>query len=233
MKAIQDGDLELARYYIHLGVDVNYEHPELLTTPLIEAVQGGQEEMVALLLEHGADPKQRAGFGERTPLEAAKARKQNKIIQLLEARLGPGNSRFNFWQKWLTCANALTLMVGLLVAFAGNSIFFELHNNYTRQVFFGGEMFSAEALAFKNWLFGIIGGTIVGFHSLMIFISENAFKEKKRWAYLALWTGLASWFIIDSGISLYYGAIHNLVLINLVALALIGLPLAATRNEFK
>jgi len=143
------------------------------------------------------------------------------------------DEKFKFWQKWLTYANVLTLIVGLLVAFAGNSIFFELHNTYTKAVFFEGQEFTGDILRFKNWLFEIIGGTIVGFHLLMIMISENAFKKKERWAYQALWSGLIAWFLIDSSISVYYGAIHNLVLINLVALFLIGLPLIMTRNVFK
>jgi hypothetical protein len=64
-------------------------------------------------------------------------------------------------------------------------------------------------------------------------ISENAFKQKELWAYRAMWLGLLSWFIIDSGISICYGAVHNFILINLFALALIGLPLIMTRKEFK
>lgn len=139
---------------------------------------------------------------------------------------------FLFWQKWLTWANVLTTVVGLLVAFAGNSIFFALHNGYTKEVFFQGAALSTEVLALKNWLFGIIGGTIVGFHLLMIFISENAFKRQEPWSYWAMWSGLLSWFFIDSGISWYYGAIHNIVLINLVALLLIGLPLIMTKQAF-
>ncbi|MCB0644978.1 MAG: hypothetical protein KDC44_25205 [Phaeodactylibacter sp.] len=141
--------------------------------------------------------------------------------------------RFHFWQKWLTYANLLTMGVGLLVAFAGNSLFFQLHNDYTKAVFFAGMDFSPEVLAFKNWLFGIIGGTIVGFHLLMIYISEYAFKQKEAWALQALWVGLLFWFVIDSSISIYYGALHNLVLINLVALLLIGLPLVMTRKAFR
>jgi len=140
--------------------------------------------------------------------------------------------KFIFWQKWLTYANVMTVGVGLLVAFAGNSFFLEIHNEFTTLVFFNGQAFSSEVLQFKNWLFGIIGGTIVGFHVLMIMISENAFKKKEKWAYQALWYGLLSWFIIDSSISFYYHAIYNIVLINLVALVLIGLPLVITRKEF-
>jgi len=141
-------------------------------------------------------------------------------------------SSFYFWQKWLTWANVLTLGVGLLVAFAGNSILFEIHNEYSRDLFFQGKELEGDLLYFKNWLFGIIGATIVGFHALMIMISENAFKRREKWSYWALWLGLLSWFIIDSGISVYYGAVYNLVLINLFALFLIGLPLVMTRTEF-
>jgi hypothetical protein len=139
---------------------------------------------------------------------------------------------FLFWQKWLTYANAMIIVVGILVAFAGNSFFFELHNAYTKEVFFNGNEFTPEVLRLKNWLFGIIGGTIVGFHILMVMISENAFKKKEKWAYNAMWLGLLSWFCIDSFISVYYGAFYNVWIINLVALLVIGLPLVMTRNDF-
>lgn len=140
---------------------------------------------------------------------------------------------FKFWQKWLTWANALTVVIGLLVAFAGNSFVFDLHNSYTKELFFEGQKIEGDILQFKNWLFGIIGGSIVGFHLLMIMISENSFKNKEPWAYSAMWIGLLSWFLIDSSISLYYGAVHNLLIINIVALVIIGLPLAMTKNAFK
>ncbi len=140
---------------------------------------------------------------------------------------------FEFWRKWLVWANVLTAGVGLLVAFAGNSIFFDLHNAGTREVFFGGAPFSPEVLRFKNWLFGIIGGTIVGFHVLMIFIAEYPFRARARWAYGAMWAGLLSWFCIDSAVTTFYGAYHNLYLINIVALVLIGLPLAALLPAFR
>jgi hypothetical protein len=143
------------------------------------------------------------------------------------------NKRFHFWQKWLTYANVMTIGVGILVAFAGNSLVFELHNACTKEVFFSGNEFGPGVLNLKNWLFGIIGGTIVGFHALMVMISENAFKKKEPWAYKSMWIGMLTWFCIDSGISIYYGAIHNVVLINLAALILICLPLVMTRNEFK
>ncbi len=142
------------------------------------------------------------------------------------------DQKFMFWQKWLTWANVLTLFVGILVAFAGNSFFFDLHNSYTKEIYFEGNNIEGSMLEFKNWLFGIIGGTIVGFHLLAIMISEHAFKKKEKWAYTAMWLGLLSWFIIDSSVSIYCRAIHNVVIINILALLLIGLPLVMTRKAF-
>ena len=143
------------------------------------------------------------------------------------------DKKFKFWQKWLTYANVMTVGVGILVAFAGNSFVFEIHNDYTKEVFLNSNEFHPNILRLKNWLFGIIGGTIVGYHILMIMMSENSFKRKELWAYKAMWFGLIPWFCIDSGISIYYGAIHNVIIINLVALILIGLPLIMTRKVFR
>jgi len=141
-------------------------------------------------------------------------------------------SRFLFWQKWLTLANVFALLVGLWVAFAGNTFPLSIHNAFTEEVFLDGESFSPQVLALKNWLFGIIGGTIVGFHLLMIFISEHAFKKKEKWAYQAMWLGLLSWFCIDSGISIFSHAGYNVWLINAPALIMIGTPLLATYKAF-
>lgn len=140
---------------------------------------------------------------------------------------------FDFWQKWLTYANVLAVVIGLLVAFFGNSLLFSLHNMYSAQVFFGEESFAPDVFLFKNWLFGIIGGTIVGFHILMIFICEYAFKNKEKWSYYAMLLGLVSWFFIDSSISLVYLAIHNVLLINIPAFIMIGLPLIFTYKYFE
>jgi len=141
-------------------------------------------------------------------------------------------ARFQFWRKWLTLSNVLTIGVGLLVTFAGNSFFFDVHNAGTERVFFPSGGFTSEAMQLKNWLFGIIGGTIVGFHALMVMISENAFRRRERWAWWTMCAGMVSWFCIDSGLSWHYGATHNILLINLLALVLIGVPLVMTMRVF-
>jgi len=147
--------------------------------------------------------------------------------------MSKSKNNFNFWQKCLTYTNVLTVLVGLLFAFVGDSFVFEVYNDYTKENFFGGSEFTTEVLQLKKWLFGIIGGMIVGFAILTIGISENAFKNKEPWAYKTICLGLITWFIIDSAVSIYTGAIYNVVLINLFTLVLIGIPLVMTRSAFK
>ncbi len=140
--------------------------------------------------------------------------------------------QFEFWRKWLVWVNVVTVGFGLLVAFAGDSALFFHHNEGTKQAFFAGQSLPPEAQRMKQWLFGIIGGTIVGFHVLMIFIAAYPFRGRARWAHRALTAGLLSWFCIDSGLSAYYGALYNVYLVNSVALVTIGLPLLMTARAF-
>jgi uncharacterized protein len=48
------GDLELVRYHVEAGVDVNYCHPEFLCPPLVGAILEKQQAVAFFLLEHGA-----------------------------------------------------------------------------------------------------------------------------------------------------------------------------------
>lgn len=82
--AAQNGDLELVKYHIRMGEDPNYQHPEFMTTPLIESVRFGHIKVVAYLLQHGADPSIRADFGGETALSVAKTGKKHEIVRLLE-----------------------------------------------------------------------------------------------------------------------------------------------------
>jgi len=64
------------------GADVNASG-EAGNTPLHEAVMQGQVEAAALLRERGGDPDRRNDFGG-TPLDIARARKNRRLIKLLE-----------------------------------------------------------------------------------------------------------------------------------------------------
>lgn len=70
--AAEEGDLALVEYHIARGVDVNFAHPEFLSTPLVAAILARQEAVAHLLLAAGADPCRYSEFDGLTPVQAAR-----------------------------------------------------------------------------------------------------------------------------------------------------------------
>jgi uncharacterized protein len=78
-----DGDLSLVEYHVKAGVDVNYAHPEFLSTPLVAAILAKQEAIALYLLASGANPNLVSEFDGLTPIQAA----QQSALPLVEAKL--------------------------------------------------------------------------------------------------------------------------------------------------
>ncbi len=83
-KGIQEGDFELVKYYLRVGIDPNYQHPEFMASPLIESIRYDHMDIMKLLLENGADPEIKEVIGKETPIIIAKRLKNYKAIELLE-----------------------------------------------------------------------------------------------------------------------------------------------------
>jgi ankyrin repeat protein len=77
------GDLELVRFHLEAGVDVDYAHPEFQETALVAAILAGHEDVAELLLDHGADPTLMSVADQLTPVSAA----QQSALPALEQRL--------------------------------------------------------------------------------------------------------------------------------------------------
>lgn len=84
LTAAEMGDLPTVKYYLLQGIDPNQEHPEAMTTPLLESVRNGQLAVAAYLLDHGADPQVASGFEMVTPLQLARLTQQSAMIELLK-----------------------------------------------------------------------------------------------------------------------------------------------------
>ena len=86
--AAEKGYVELVRELLHTDVNVNHTN-WVGWTPLLEAIvlnDGGakQQEIVKLLLDHGANPHMTDKYG-KTPLELAREKGFNAIADLLLA----------------------------------------------------------------------------------------------------------------------------------------------------
>lgn len=81
--AATSGNIELLKYHIENGVDPNYQHPEILCTPLVASIIAGDSKIAEYLLSHGADPNLLSEFDNLTPLQAAQQYKRHEILNLL------------------------------------------------------------------------------------------------------------------------------------------------------
>ncbi len=99
--AVYNGDIDIVKYHIKNGINPNYQHPELLTTPLIVSLEVENYQIAKYLLNNGADPKLAAGFSNDTPLSVAKKTKNTELIQLVRSRLPKKTSGFGWlWRKF-------------------------------------------------------------------------------------------------------------------------------------
>ena len=78
-----DGDLALVEYHVKAGVDINYAHPEFLSTPLVASILAKQEKAALFLLANGANPNLSSEFDGLTPIEAA----HKSALPVVEAKL--------------------------------------------------------------------------------------------------------------------------------------------------
>ena len=79
------GDIELLRFHVCNGVDVNYVHPEYLSTPLVACVLAGQVDSALYLLDSGADPSALSELDGLTPLQAADTIGLTPVLERLDA----------------------------------------------------------------------------------------------------------------------------------------------------
>ena len=94
------GDLARVRYHLRASVNPNYQHPEVLCTPLVASLIHGHDPVALCLLEHGADPNLRSEFDGLTPLEAARRHGRHELAEILRRR-GAKVQRQPFWWRWL------------------------------------------------------------------------------------------------------------------------------------
>lgn len=100
-RAACEGDIELLRYHVKNQVDVNYAHPEFLSTPLVACLLAGQETSAHLLLDHGADPLLLSEFDGITPVEAARQAGLVRVEERLREMGAPDPASLRRQGGWL------------------------------------------------------------------------------------------------------------------------------------
>lgn len=138
-----------------------------------------------------------------------------------------------FWSNWLIGVSVIGIVFGVLLMLPGGLQTMLAQWSYETVVGPGtfAELTEAE-MASQRLLYGIASAVMIGWFTMIAWISAIPFRRGERWAWLAIDSSLLVWFVLDSAISVQNGMPQN-VLLNLVFLVLFAIPLATTWRQFE
>jgi uncharacterized protein len=87
-RGVETNDFNLVEYYLNKGIDVNYQHPEFLTSALIESIRLNHLEMLEFLIKNGASADTREAFSNKSPMTIAKELRNKQAVEILNKTLG-------------------------------------------------------------------------------------------------------------------------------------------------
>jgi hypothetical protein len=142
-------------------------------------------------------------------------------------------NQFTFWRNWLLGLGVFLVVFGIATAFLNQTPLFDiLFNNQIDPIFFPEGGITPQILAFQQWVYGVLGATVLGWGIFIVFIVYYPFRIGERWVWNCLAAGVTSWFIIDTAISVYFRVIFNAVF-NILLFILVLLPLIFTWRYFR
>ncbi|MFH1188580.1 MAG: hypothetical protein V1652_01915 [bacterium] len=139
---------------------------------------------------------------------------------------------FNFWQKWLLIVGVVMAIFGIYMSLSSGTYLFRIFDNNIIPVFWNTAKITQNALKFQKWVYGAWGATVAGWSIFLIFITHYPFKQKQKWAWKCLLSGLLVWYFLDTAFSWYFKVYINVAL-NSTILLLVVVPLFFTRKEFQ
>ncbi len=140
-------------------------------------------------------------------------------------------SRGNVWITWLKIVGFGLVLFGTVMTFFNSTPVFSVFNQGIDPVFWKAGLPDEGTRAFHTWVYGAWGATIAGWGISLLLILYNAFSRKERWAWYAIGAGLVVWYVLDTGISAYFGVTFN-VIFNTIIMVIVIVPLAATYRWF-
>ncbi len=135
-----------------------------------------------------------------------------------------------FWWRWL-----VVVTVGVLIFAAGFIFAPGLMTTLFDAMFFSANRsnatFSAEALDYITFTYGVLGAVMIGWMLLILRVLLGSFRrgEREAWDMIAL--SMVVWFVVDTGFSLSMGFWEN-ALFNTAFFISFAIPLAATYRTF-
>lgn len=134
---------------------------------------------------------------------------------------------YKFWRYWLLLVSIFITVFGFVMALFNTTIVFAFFNDQINPVFWSTSSVPSQAQAFQAWVYGAWGSTVFGWGVTMFFIALYPFTRRERWAWHCVFVSVVLWFILDTGISWWFGVMVN-VMLNITILVLVLIPLIGT-----
>lgn len=123
------------------------------------------------------------------------------------------------------------MLFGLVFAFANGTALFSAFNAQIDPVFWPGPGADAAALAFRGWIYGVLGATMIGWGMMMFFLALHGLAARQTWVRNAIAASIPAWYVVDTYIS-WAARVYFNVIFNTVVLLLVMLPVFFTWGEF-
>ncbi len=134
------------------------------------------------------------------------------------------------WDRVLLSLTVLTAVYGLAMVAAGTLVGDQLFD----RLGFGpgnGGLESESQRSYARFIFGVLGSVIVGWMTLLGFITTGPFRRRERWSWFAWLSSIVVWFVLDTGMSLALGW-NTHALFNVPFAVALATPILALRPRF-
>jgi hypothetical protein len=125
---------------------------------------------------------------------------------------------------WLILVSSVIIIAGLVIAiiapYVMPSIQDLFYRSFNEQPI---ESISAYDKNHINWIYAVLGGTLVGWGLMMLRLSTRLLQNNDQAIWNTILICVLAWFVIDTTISIKYMVIPNLIL-NVAILAAILIP---------
>ncbi|MFW9995457.1 MAG: hypothetical protein ACFFD4_25700 [Candidatus Odinarchaeota archaeon] len=135
------------------------------------------------------------------------------------------------WAKWMLVFSIIIIITGFCFAFVYTYFLpqviepFYAEMTGTRTV----ELTDGE-IKFHNLLSGVIGGTMMGWGVMLLFLAYRLLKKPEEWIWTAIAASLITWYACDTLASVIAGSMLNIAL-NTTFLIVSLPPVIANRNS--
>jgi len=136
----------------------------------------------------------------------------------------------NFWLGWLRVTMIMVIVAGVFLAIFSGFVNTQFLDAKIDKVFLYGSNTGDQIESLKKWYTGLVGAIMMGWGISMLYVVNHPLRKREQWAWRSIFYPVMVWYIIDSGISAYFGVIFNVV-INTILFLQIMAPLLFLRNQ--